>query len=55
MKEWENKILTDKKKQNTYVAVSNGQRWLCKLIKGDYLVMNGLDTKLKNISKVIKL
>ena len=55
MKDWELKILVDKKLGNTFTAVSAGQRWLCKLINGEYLACDGLNTKLTNVSKVIKI
>ncbi len=55
MKEWEKKIKANKKKGNTYTVVSNGQRWLCKLINGNYLAADGLNTKLTNVSNIIKI
>ena len=55
LKDWEIKIKADIKKGNTYTVVSNGQRWLCRLIKGDYFACDGLVTKLTNVSNIIKI
>ena len=55
MKDWEKKILADKKKGNTYTVVSGGQRWLSKLVNGEYFACNELKTKLINVSNIIKI
>ena len=55
VKEWEKRIKASIEKGNTYTVVSNGQRWLCKFINGDYIVCNGLGTKLTDIGKVVKI
>lgn len=55
MKDWEIKILDDKKLGNKFTAVSAGQRWLCKLIDGEYIACDGLNTKLTNVSNVVKI
>ena len=55
MKEWERKIISDKKLGNTFSVVSAGQRYLCNFINGHYIVKNADRTKLTDVSNIIKL
>ena len=55
MKPWEKQIKEDNAKGDTYTVVFKGDRWLCNLIDGEYIAKDGLNTKLTNVSNIIKL
>ena len=55
MKNWELRIKADKLKSNTYTVVSNGFRFLCVKVKGEFYVKNKDNTHLANVSNIIKL
>jgi len=55
MKEWENKILNNKKKNNSYIICSNGLAFLCVKVKGQFFVKNKDKTKINKIDKLVKL
>lgn len=55
MKSWEKKILASKRKGNTYTVVSNGFRFLCTKVNGNFFVKNKDKTKLTDVSNIIKL
>lgn len=55
MKDWEQRILTSKKKNNTYAVSCEGVKYLCNKINGEYYVKNEDKTELTDVSHIIKL